>query len=77
MRSRAPQDVLHEARALVEKGFKELILTGINTALYGTEAGFVEKYPECAHKPGIESVISIIMKSRGIFVFASRRLSRP
>lgn len=67
VRSRAPQDVLHEARALVEKGFKELILTGINTALYGTEAGFAEKYPECAHKPGIESVISIINEIEGDF----------
>lgn len=67
VRSRAPQDVLHEARALVEKGFKELILTGINTALYGTEAGFAEKYLECAHKPGIESVISIINEIEGDF----------
>ena len=40
VRSRDPREVVAEAAALVEKGFKELILTGINTALYGTEDGF-------------------------------------
>lgn len=67
VRSRAPQDVVNEARALIEKGFKELILTGINTALYGTENGFAEKYPECAEKPGIESIISLINEIDGDF----------
>lgn len=67
VRSRAPQDVVAEAKALVDKGFKELILTGINTALYGTEEGFAEKYPQCADKPGIESVISLISEIEGDF----------
>lgn len=67
VRSRAPQDVVAEAKALVDKGFKELILAGINTALYGTEEGFAEKYPQCADKPGIESVISLISEIEGDF----------
>lgn len=67
VRSRAPQDVVAEAKALIDKGFKELILTGINTALYGTEEGFAEKYPQCADKPGIESVISLISEIEGDF----------
>lgn len=40
VRSRAPEDVVAEAEGLLDQGFKELVLTGINTALYGTEEGF-------------------------------------
>ena len=40
VRSRAPEEVVAEARALVGKGYKEIILTGINTALYGSEPEF-------------------------------------
>ncbi|MCQ4636044.1 tRNA (N(6)-L-threonylcarbamoyladenosine(37)-C(2))-methylthiotransferase MtaB [Anaerovorax odorimutans] len=40
VRSREPEDVLTEAEGLIGQGFKELVLTGINTALYGTEEGF-------------------------------------
>ncbi len=43
VRSRAPEEVVEEAKALIDHGFKEIVLTGINTALYGTEAGFKEK----------------------------------
>lgn len=39
-RSRASQDIIREAKSLLEKGFKELVLTGINTALYGSEEDF-------------------------------------
>ncbi len=37
VRSRAKEDILREAESLIGKGFKELVLTGINTALYGLE----------------------------------------
>lgn len=40
VRSRPLEEVLEEARMLLSKGFHELVLTGINTALYGTEVGF-------------------------------------
>ncbi len=40
VRSRAVKDVMQEAEGLLAQGFKELVLTGINTALYGTEEGF-------------------------------------
>ena len=43
MRSRSAEAVVKEAETLIEKGFKEIILTGINTALYGTEEGFVSE----------------------------------
>lgn len=67
VRSRDPKEITEEARALIQKGFKEIILTGINTALYGTEEGFSEKYPECGDKTGIEIVIQKISEIDGDF----------
>jgi threonylcarbamoyladenosine tRNA methylthiotransferase MtaB len=40
VRSRPLESVVKEAKSLIEKGYKEIVLTGINTALYGTEKGF-------------------------------------
>lgn len=40
VRSRDPEEIVTEAKALVGRGCKEIVLTGINTALYGTEEGF-------------------------------------
>lgn len=40
VRSRPMEEILAEAKALLRQGFKELVLTGINTALYGMEDGF-------------------------------------
>ena len=37
VRSRNPEEIICEAKTLIDKGFKELILTGINTALYGAD----------------------------------------
>ena len=42
VRSRTVESVLAEAERLVQQGFKEIVLTGINTALYGTEPEFAE-----------------------------------
>ncbi|MDO4396274.1 MAG: radical SAM protein, partial [Clostridia bacterium] len=44
VRSRDLEEIVEEARGLISQGFKELILTGINTALYGedTEMGGIE-----------------------------------
>ena len=39
VRSRPAEDIVEEVRALVEAGHMEIILTGINTALYGKERG--------------------------------------
>ena len=39
VRSRPAEDIVEEVRALVGTGHREIILTGINTALYGTEPG--------------------------------------
>ncbi|WP_066636485.1 tRNA (N(6)-L-threonylcarbamoyladenosine(37)-C(2))-methylthiotransferase MtaB [Desulfolucanica intricata] len=37
LRSRPPENVLAEARNLISKGFKEIILTGIHTGAYGVD----------------------------------------
>ena len=42
VRSRALAEIVEEAGGLIAKGFKELILTGINTALYGEGLGHGE-----------------------------------
>ena len=65
VRSRDPEEIVEEARALIEKGFKEIVLTGINTALYGTEEGFKEKYG--VKEDGIESIIRMIDSLPGDF----------
>lgn len=43
IRSRSPESILREIEILVEKGFKEVVLTGINAALYGREKEFSHK----------------------------------
>lgn len=40
VRSRDKDEIVKEVRGLIEKGYKEIVLTGINTALYGTDLGY-------------------------------------
>ena len=37
VRSRESEEILEEVRSLVDRGFREIVLTGINTALYGRD----------------------------------------
>ena len=70
VRSRSPEEVVEEARALVAAGFKEVILTGINTALYGTEESFawpLTPEEEAAGVSGIEIIIGRINALPGEF----------
>ncbi len=46
LRSRPPESVLAGARELLERGFKEIVLTGIHTGAYGREPGGRMKLPE-------------------------------
>ena len=39
VRSRPAEEIVEEVRSLTEAGHREIVLTGINTALYGTEPG--------------------------------------
>ena len=40
VRSRARDEIVQEVHGLVGRGYKEIVLTGINTALYGTDLGY-------------------------------------
>jgi len=46
VRSRPIESIKKEAISIIEKGYKEIVLTGINTALYGTENGFNDSLEE-------------------------------
>ncbi len=65
VRSRDPKEIVEEAKALIEAGFREIVLTGINTALYGTEKGFIEKYGLAMS--GMETIIRDIDALPGEF----------
>lgn len=39
VRSRQPEKIINAARAMVEAGYKEIVLTGIHTGLYGQDIG--------------------------------------
>lgn len=62
VRSRRLEDVVAEAKQLIDNGFKELVLTGINTALYGADIGIDENGLN-----GIESLIAAINNIEGDF----------
>ncbi|MBR2169468.1 MAG: MiaB/RimO family radical SAM methylthiotransferase, partial [Alistipes sp.] len=64
VRSRPKEDVLKEAQALIDSGFKELVLAGINTALYGAEPEFPK---EESGLTGVEILIDAISKLDGDF----------
>lgn len=72
VRSRNPLEIIEEAKMLIDRGFRELVLTGINTALYGTEDGFREKFPdifvgENSELSGMEIIIKSISELEGDF----------
>lgn len=62
VRSRRLEDIVAEAEQLIGNGFKELVLTGINTALYGTDTEADERGLR-----GIESLIAAINEIKGDF----------
>ena len=68
VRSRDPKEIVEETRTLISKGFREIVLTGINTALYGTEEGFKEKFGLAdSDETGIEIIIHMLDKLPGDF----------
>ncbi len=70
VRSRNPEEIIEEVKTLIDKGFREVVLTGINTALYGTEESFC--YPLTTEEKrekmqGIEIIINRINALEGDF----------
>lgn len=60
IRSRSYENVLEEAGRLIESGYKEIVLTGINTALFGAEN---EELPGL----GLERILADMNKLPGDF----------
>ena len=68
VRSRDPGQIVDEAKVLIDRGCSEIILTGINTALYGTESGFdFERKPGEEELSGLETIIKRINEIEGDF----------
>lgn len=76
VRSRAKEDIIKEAESLIRQGFKELVLTGINTALYGMELRDCDEVTDRSGKfshneeeglYGIEVVVNALNKLPGDF----------
>ena len=70
VRSRALREIIAEAEGLVAAGYKELVLTGINTALYGMEnrsgAGGADEDGE-GGLYGVEAIIARMNEIPGDF----------
>ena len=63
VRSRPLEQIVEEAVSLIEAGYKEIVLTGINTALYGEMEAEGSGEEIC----GIETVIAALDKLEGDF----------
>ena len=62
VRSRPPEEIIEEARMLLASGVREIVLTGINTALYGTEKGFESRLSEEEIKAGLSPMEAILAR---------------
>jgi len=60
IRSRERENIVEEAQQLIHSGYKEIVLTGINTALYGAEK-------DAAPNQGLEQIISDLDGLQGEF----------
>ena len=68
VRSRDPAGIEAEARGLIAAGCREIVLTGINTALYGSEPGFsFERRDGEEGLSGLEAVIKRLDAMEGDF----------
>lgn len=71
VRSRALEDIVEEAKELIAAGYKELVLTGINTAQYdmeGRDLYAAGTGPEASDEPfGVEKAIAAINALPGEF----------
>ena len=65
VRSRALEDIVKEAQALIAGGFREIVLTGINTALYGMENRCADEAEDGIY--GVEKVIAALDALEGDF----------
>ena len=67
IRSRRLEEIKKEAENLIAKGFKEIVITGINTALYGAENGLKSTGEGEEAVSGVEAVIRLLNEIPGEF----------
>lgn len=68
VRSRSFDDIIDEAKKLIEAGYKEIVLTGINTALYDMESADMQSADGSAEELyGVEKVIAALEALEGDF----------
>lgn len=68
VRSRSFDDIIDEAKKLIEAGYKEIVLTGINTALYDMESADMQSADGSAEELyGVEKVIATLDALEGDF----------
>jgi len=65
VRSRSAKAIVNEAKSIIDKGYKEIVLTGINTALYGTEDGYIDDTN--SGLKGIEIIVKALNDIKGDF----------
>lgn len=76
VRSRRAEDVLAEARGLAEKGFKEIVCTGIHISSYGDGGcGLIELTERIHEIPGIERIRLGSLEPRIVTAEAAKRLA--
>ncbi|MDR2898714.1 MAG: tRNA (N(6)-L-threonylcarbamoyladenosine(37)-C(2))-methylthiotransferase MtaB [Clostridiales bacterium] len=63
VRSRLPENVIKEAQRLSDKGFKEIVLTGIHVASYGRDLGNISLIGILKQVHGVENIKRIRMSS--------------
>ena len=66
VRSRPADEIVEEVRMLLDSGIREIVLTGINTALYGTEQSFTYDLTDesGAVYPGLEYIAAMTREER-------------
>ena len=66
VRSRPADEIVEEVRMLLDSGIREIVLTGINTALYGTEQSFAYDLTDesGAVYPGLEYIAAMTQEER-------------
>ena len=67
IRSRNLDNIVKEAKNLINQGYKEIVLTGINTALYGMEGHTIKETIEKGEIYGVEKAIAAINALDGDF----------
>ncbi len=69
VRSRPLDDIVREAKQLVDAGYKEIVLTGINTALYDMESGTRARTgrQDSGQLYGVEKIIAVLDEMPGDF----------